>query len=114
MSEKLVRLEAAKQGIVLWRNNVGAVRTADGRFIRFGLANDSKRMNQYIKSSDLIGIRPVLIGPEHIGKTVGQFVAFEVKPQEWQYSGKEHEQAQKRFLELVSVKGGYATFMTTI
>ena len=57
MSEKRIRLEAAKQGILLWRNNVGAVKTSDGRMIRFGLANDSHKMNQHIKSSDLIGIQ---------------------------------------------------------
>ena len=114
MSEKRIRLEAAKQGILLWRNNVGAVRTSDGRMVRFGLANDSHKMNQHIKSSDLIGIQPILIGPEHLGTTIGQFVAWEVKPQGWRYSGTKHEVAQKRFLDLVESRGGVGDFYINV
>ena len=109
-----VRLEASKKGCRLWRNNVGATMTEDGRHIRYGLANDSKRLNKLIKSSDLIGIRPVQITPAHVGGVFGQFVAREVKREGWQYSGDQRELAQLRFLELVNVLGGDGSFVTGV
>jgi hypothetical protein len=105
-----VRLEASRRGMRLWRNNVGACYTDEGQFIRYGLANDSHQMNKRIKSSDLVGLRPVLIEPHHVGQVIGQFVARECKPEGWRYTGTEHEQAQLKFLELVLSLGGDAAF----
>ncbi len=96
-----IRLEASKLGWRLWRNNLGAVQTNDGRFIRYGLANDTKQLNQVIKSSDLIGI-----------KSNGQFVAREVKRAGWQYSGTKREAAQLKFIQLIISLGGDASFTT--
>ena len=103
-----IRLEASRKGLRLWRNNVGATMDERGNFIRFGLANDSKKMNEIIKSSDLIGIKPLNVG----GRTLGQFVAREVKAPGWQYSGTKREVAQLKFLELVASFGGDAAFAT--
>lgn len=108
-----IRLEASRAGARIWRNNVGATYTDDGSFIRYGLANDSQQMNKLVKSSDLIGIKPVRIGPQHINLVLGIFVAREVKPENWQYSGTDREQAQLRFLELVASMGGDACFATS-
>lgn len=105
-----VRLEASTKGCRLWRNNVGAVHTAEGSFVRYGLANDSKQMNDRIKSSDLIGIRPIRIKPQHMGQVIGQFLSREIKPAEWQYMGTKREAAQLKFLELVISMGGDAAF----
>lgn len=105
-----IRLEASEAGLVLWRNNVGMLFDARGVPVRYGLCNESKQMNENLKSSDLIGIRPVIIRPEHVGHTFGQFVAREVKAPTWAYSGTKHEQAQLRFLELVASLGGDACF----
>lgn len=110
--QALIRLEASRKGLRLWRNNLGAVHTDDGRFIRYGLANDTKAVNKLIKSADLIGIRPVRITPGHVGQTIGQFVAREVKPGNWQYSDTDRERAQLRFLNLVMSMGGDAAFAT--
>ena len=107
-----VWLEASKAGVRLWRNNVGAGKLDNGSFIRWGLANDTKQMNEYIKSSDLIGIRPVTVTPAHVGTVIGQFVAREVKAPGWRYSGSKREEAQRRWLELIAGLGGDAEFTT--
>lgn len=106
------RLKCSRRGSLSWRNNVGAYVDDNGNFVRYGLANDSARVNAKIKSSDLIGIRRLLITPEHVGTEVGQFMALEVKHGDWQYSGSEHEQGQGNFLNLVNSMGGYGRFVT--
>lgn len=105
-----VRLEAGRKGVRLFRNNVGACEDSTGRIIRYGLANDSPQMNKRVKSSDLIGCRPLLITPGMVGGTVGQFVAREVKKSAWRYSGDERESAQLAFLKLIAGLGGDACF----
>lgn len=107
-----IRLEASKKGCRLWRNNVGAF---DARFppspgTRWGLCNETKAMNENIKSSDLIGVRPLLITQNHVGGIVGQFIAREVKAANWSYSGTQREEAQLNFLNLVASMGGDAAF----
>jgi len=106
-----IRLEATKKGWRVWRNNVGALYDADGGFIRFGLANDSKAMNDRIKSPDLIGIRPLVITSDMIGRTIGQFIGLEVKHSQWKFTGNKHELAQLKFLELINGLGGYGKFI---
>lgn len=108
--QNAIRLEASGVGCRLWRNNVGACEDKRGRQIRYGLANDSSKMNGYIKSSDLIGIKPVLVVPGMVGSIIGQFVAREVKAGNWQYKATDREIAQLRFLELVIALGGDACF----
>ncbi len=108
----IVKLEAAKKNIHLWRNNVGAVHTDDGRFLRYGLANESFATNKIIKSGDLIGIRPVLITPDLIGVTIGQFVSRETKNSAWKYSATEREKAQLAWAVLINKLGGDAAFAT--
>jgi len=104
------RLQLARCGGLSWRNNVGAYRDDRGAMVRYGLCNDSKELNQRIKSSDLIEIVPVLIGPEHLGTTIGQFSATECKEQGWRYTATPHEQAQLAFGELVLSRGGLFQF----
>lgn len=105
-----IRLEASRCGARLWRNNVGGTYTQEGTFLRYGLANDSKAMNKLIKSSDLIGLKPVRIKAEHVGHIIGQFVAREVKEQSWRFGGTERENAQLAYLQLVLSMGGDAAF----
>lgn len=110
-----VRLEAGRAGVRLWRNNVGATWTEDGSFIRYGLANDSEQLNRVLKSSDLIGIRPVLITQAHVGHTIGQFVAREVKRDGWKHRPNDkRESAQAAFLTLVASLGGDACFASGV
>lgn len=104
------RLAASQRGARAWRNNVGAYVDERGNHIRYGLANDSAQLNTRIKSADLIGIEPVLIGPEHVGTVIGRFFAEECKRPGWVFKGDTHETAQQAFLQLVSALGGRGEF----
>ena len=110
--QSLVRLEAHKHGLTLFRNNVGALLDARGVPVRYGLANESKEQNEAVKSADLIGILPVVIGPQHMGRTIGQFVSIEMKHEGWTYKGDKHEAAQLAWANFILSKGGYAAFCT--
>jgi len=107
-----VRLEAAALGFPLWRNNVGAYMADNGQLVRYGLANDSKRMNERVKSHDLIACRPKLITESMVGSIIGQFVSREVKEGGWVYTGQGREPAQKKFQDIVLSLGGDAKFTT--
>jgi hypothetical protein len=107
-----MRLEATRLGWRLWRNNVGVLRNPQGHYVRYGLCNDSPQLNSVLKSSDLIGIRPILITPDMVGKTIGQFVAREIKREGWIYRDVAHEKAQKNFIDLINGLGGDAAFST--
>lgn len=106
-----IRLAATQRGWRLWRNNVGALLDETGRPVRYGLANESSAMNKVIKSADLIGIRPVLIGPEHVGETIGKFVSIECKEEGWHFTGTPREEAQQAWAALVLSLGGEARFL---
>lgn len=107
-----VRAEASRRGCRLWRNNVGAGYAEDGRFMRWGLANDSSAINAVVKSADLIGIRPRIITQGDVGKLIGQFLSREVKAGGWRYKGTEREIAQLNWANLINSLGGDASFAT--
>ena len=109
-----VRLEAARKGVRLFRNNVGALVDSRGVPVRYGLANDSKQVNEVMKSADLIGWRPLLIEPRHVGTVVAQFVSREVKAVGWHYTGSDREPAQLAWAQLVTSGGGDAAFCTGV
>ena len=110
--QSAIRLEAARKGVRLFRNNVGALIDARGVPVRYGLANESKQVNDVCKSADLVGWRPVLIGPQHVGAVIGQFVSRECKRPGWRYTGGPHEEAQLAWAQLVTAGGGDAAFCT--
>lgn len=77
----------------LFRNQVGACRTIDGRFIKYGIANPG--------GSDLIGWHTVLITPQHVGRNLAVFVACEVKTATGKVST-----TQQAFIDAVREAGG--------
>jgi hypothetical protein len=100
--QQAVRLEAARRGVILWRNNVGMTQDESGRVVRYGLANSSAGENKVFKSSDLIGI-----GPD------GKFWALECKRPGWHLTpGDARGNAQLAFLNFVLSRGGVAKFVT--
>lgn len=88
----LVRLEGARKGYRLWRNNKGVLPDRRGVPLRFGLANDTKQLSDQLASADLIGWDPV-----------GRFVSVEVKK-----AGGVIADAQKNWAALVEAGGGLA------
>lgn len=108
--QSLIRLQAPFHGIWLTRNNVGVLMDKGGRPVRYGLANESPHQNERFKSADLIGIHTFTIEQHHVGYQVGQFCSVECKEKGWQYTGDDHERAQKAFAEFVVSKGGAAIF----
>lgn len=112
-AQSLIRRAAPRAGWSLFRNNVGALKSEAGRWVRFGLANDSPDMNKVVKSADLIGLRPVLITPAHVGSTIGQFVSIEAKHPGWKPGeDPKREKAQTAWAGLIRSKGGLAVFST--
>jgi hypothetical protein len=97
----------------LWRNNSGAYMDDHGRMVRYGLANESAQENRVIKSSDLIGITPVLIQPHMVGYHLGVFTAYEVKPSGWKLRPSDKRGlAQQNFHDIVRASCGFAGFVT--
>jgi hypothetical protein len=84
----------APHGARLWRNNTGAIKDQTGRLVRFGLCKGS---------SDIIGITPVTITADMIGKRIGAFTAIEVKTPK----GKPTDE-QINFIQRVKDLGGFA------
>lgn len=117
-AQQSCRLDASKSGAMSWRNNVGATPAkcpdcgTPRQPIRFGLANDSKKLNETIKSSDLILAIPRRITPAMVGTTMAQFGAVETKRPGWHYTGTKQEPAQAAWLALITRLGGFATFST--
>lgn len=109
--QALEQLKAARSGTRwLLRNNSGAFEDDTGRQVRFGLGNISKKFNEVMKSSDLVGIETIVITAEMIGQKIGRFYAREAKPEDWCYKGTDREIAQKKFIDKVNDMGGNAAF----
>ena len=85
---KEVMLEASKHGCILWRNETGGYKLANGGFVRAGLCNGS---------SDLIGYYKC----KKSGKAV--FLAIEIKR-----PGKKLSPAQENFINRINENGGIA------
>jgi len=90
-----IRLALSDAGAVMFRNQVGATHTPDGRLIRYGVCNPG--------GSDLIGFKSVEITPDMVGRKVAVFTAVEVKTP----TGKPTAD-QLHFITTVLRAGGFA------
>lgn len=111
-AQQAIRLAAPAKGVIAWRNNVGALQDERGVPVRYGLCNDTKALNEEIKSADLIGIKRVMVTPEMVGLVIGQFWSRECKRPGWSYAGTPREAAQLKWAQLIAAHGGDAGFAT--
>lgn len=93
--QKLIMIAVSDNGCMIMRNNCGVLKNPAGIPIKFGVGSPG--------GSDLIGITPVEITAEMVGKVLGVFTAIEVKTE----TGKVRPD-QIRFIEAVKRKGGIA------
>lgn len=113
--QQQIQIEGPNHGCILQRNNSGSLPGLDGRPVRFGLGNTSKRQNDAIKSSDLIGITTITITPDMVGRKIGVFTAVEVKKPDWKRSPTDkRERAQAAYIDWVISRGGFAGFANCI
>lgn len=113
-----IRLSLARQGHLTWRNNVGATPSkcdecgAPSRPVRYGIANDSKELNDKFKSSDLLlGIKKT-IEPKDVGRMILMLGFAECKPTGWvlKGGGRGREVAQANWINFINKNGGFARF----
>lgn len=86
-------------GARLFRNNSGSLPDLNGRWVTFGVGNPPGG------GSDLIGLTPVVITQDMVGKTIGVFTAAEIKT----VKGKKADE-QLAFIETIRRLGGKAGF----
>ena len=89
-----IQIRASELGWRLFRNHVGVLFDHRGNRVTVGLG---------VGSSDLIGWRPLLITPQHVGQTIAQFAAVEVKAPRGRVSD-----SQALFLSVVDGFGGFS------
>lgn len=111
-----IQIQGPNFACILQRNNSGACIDETGRLVRYGLGNISKKQNDQIKSSDLIGITKIIVTPEMVGRELGIFTAIEVKKEAWNPEKKldKRERAQQAFITWVKAMGGYAGFANSV
>jgi len=90
LSRLLIRV--SQLGARIFRNNVGRLQDRRGRWVQYGLC---------VGSSDLIGYVPVIIQPEHVGRTIAVFLAIECKSADGRLRPE-----QQQFLKVVQSHGG--------
>lgn len=129
-----VRLEYARRGYRLFRNNTGVLKRTEPTLItaahvgqtldvapphaqpvRFGLNNDSAAVNAASKPSDLIGWKAELVTPAMVGEVIARFTSLEIKPPGWRLVPSDKRgQAQKAWIDLVVSDGGEGRFITGV
>ena len=99
-TQQQIRLALSRGPVRLWRNNTGTLLDRQGRPVKFGLCKGS---------SDLIGLRSVTIGQEHVGQRLAVFAAVEVKSAKGRTTAE-----QGAFIEQVTAMGGLAGVARTV
>lgn len=89
-------LALSRKGCVLFRNAVGVGYSKQGDIFKYGLCEGS---------SDIIGITPIVITADMVGKTIGAFTAVEVKRSATGYGATDK---QLKFIAAIQKRGGLA------
>ena len=82
MTTKQLDDAAWKEYPCTWRNNRGAVKTAAGGYMRFGIPeppSGRRELPEDLKGGDRIGWKTVLVTPEMVGQLVAVFCSIEIK-----------------------------------
>ncbi|CAH9015195.1 putative holliday junction resolvase [Vibrio phage 142E35-1] len=113
-----VRARASDWGMKMFRNNSGMLTNPDtGVPVRFGLGNESAKLNKELKSGDLVGFSEITVTPEMVGKKIAVFTNIEVKSLGFiikdVYNPKSREYAQNEFNKLVTNANGIAGFASS-
>ncbi len=112
-----IRKRASNWFCRLFRNNNGRLPnpySEKGRWIRFGLGNETDKFSQEMRSSDYIGPTTIVITQNMIGSKIAIFTSIECKKpgfkQKKKYSKKEREYGQSNWIDMVNHVGGIAGF----
>lgn len=102
-----ILLTLSEAGSTVWRNEtagawVGRLVYRDGQIVTLAGAC-MIQAGLCVGSSDILGITPVTITPDMVGRTVGVFTAVEVKAAKGRVSLE-----QQRFIDAVKRAGGIA------
>ena len=93
----------ARKDLLIFRNNVGALKTRGGQLVRFGVGGPG--------GSDLIGF--VMVKHGYDEQKFANFLAIEVKAP-GAYTEPKHLEAQVRFIKAVREAGGLAGFARSV
>lgn len=110
VSSEILLETGRRRDLVLFRNNVGALKDDRGVPVRYGLANESPAQNKLLKSADFIGGYRRLITQADVGTRILQFLSTEAKEYGWTYSGRGREPAQLNWANYINAMGGIAMF----
>jgi hypothetical protein len=92
---RTIQLDLAHGPVRLLRNNVGALKAANGQMVRYGCGG--------VGGSDLLGWRTITITPDMVGQSVAVFAAIEVKTPQGRVTPE-----QQNFIDRVAHFGGLA------
>lgn len=125
--QQTIRLKCSNYSNRIFRNHVGTSFTpwaAKAAINTIFNPEDKKRAERELKkgyfshgfgegTSDLIGIQKVKITGDMVGKTIGQFVAVEVKDPEHK-TNPELLEKQEKFINMIISLGGAAGFASSV
>lgn len=97
---KRILLHVTRMGGRLGRNNIGVATYPNGSVVRYGLFGRG--------AADYIGLLPVTVTPDMVGRRLGVFIAIETK----RTRGGRVTAEQKQFMEFVRGHGGIAAIAT--